>query len=340
MLETDSSSSALSNAALSSAKEVDGESEKFMTKSLDRPLLSSQIKATDGMEVVEADEEEKSHLSDKLLMSVEKAQKTSSELLEDLRMRRVKARVKDASAALDAALGNMAERNGRKTKIESSTGSKITGGGRRAPPSIVSSSSSSSARSKVRDSSNTNTTADVVLQEPTTKEDVVVISPTAPERLFERHKKSVAARASAASTSGKILARTSSSPAESMKDHKHYPKRTTLIKSSSSTTKLLQRSDRYSRPVTLSSSRSTQQQSKENLPNSGTTRGQQQQLQQGEDADTTLKRKKKVTVPKPFTFTSRRKAKATPKHIRNQRDALRRRRAREQGKGTRQTRFF
>merc|ERR1712028_86198 len=125
-----------------------------------------------------------------------------------------------------------------------------------------------------------------------------------------------------------------------MKDHKHYPKRTTLIKSSSSTTKLLQRSDRYSRPVTLSSSRSTQQQSKENLPNSGTTRGQQQQLQQGEDSDSTLKRKKKVTVPKPFTFTSRRKAKATPKHIRNQRDALRRRRAREQGKGTRQTRFF
>ena len=76
--------------------------------------------------------------------------------------------------------------------------------------------------------------------------------------------------------------------------------------------------------------------SKENLSNV-MARGQEQQ---GEEAADAKRAKKRLTVPKPFTFTSRRKAKATPKHIRNQRDALARRRAREQGKGTRQTRFF
>jgi hypothetical protein len=76
--------------------------------------------------VVEAEEAEDS-LPNKLLMSVEKAQRTSSDLLEDLRIRRVKARVKDASAALDAALATSA----------TSATSKSTGGGRRAPPSII-----------------------------------------------------------------------------------------------------------------------------------------------------------------------------------------------------------
>eukprot|EP00946_MAST-07B_sp_MAST-7B-sp1_P003332 g3332.t1 len=51
-------------------------------------------------------------------------------------------------------------------------------------------------------------------------------------------------------------------------------------------------------------------------------------------------RSKKTTVPKPFTFTSRRKQRSTPKHIRFQREALARRAEREAKRGTRRTQFF
>merc|ERR1712028_42656 len=116
-----------------------------------------------------------------------------------------------------------------------------------------------------------------------------------------------------------------------------------FVKSNSSTTTRLERvgttrstrgtrnnrREPNERPSTTSNTISYAKYSKENLPNTGSN-----------DETTKSRIKKRATVPRPFTFTSRRKAKATPKHIRNQRDALARRRAREQGKGTRQTRFF
>merc|ERR1712028_316332 len=106
-----------------------------------------------------------------------------------------------------------------------------------------------------------------------------------------------------------------------------------FVKSNSSTTTRLERAgttrstrgtrsnrrEPNERPSTTSNTISYAKYSKENLPNTGTN-----------DETTKSRIKKRATVPRPFTFTSRRK----------QRDALARRRAREQGKGTRQTRFF
>jgi len=250
-------------------------------------------------------------LPDKLLMSVEIAQKTSSDLLEDLRMRRVKqevkARVKDASAALDAALAT-------------------------SKPALSSSASASFETIKSSTSSSLTKTAAGTTAAKTSN------------RLFDRaNKKSVAARASAASdaasgTNGGMLARTVSSPADisaNMNKLNEFSRQSRATSSSSSSSKLLfNRSDRYDkRPFSSSSSyaatRDARNHHKENVPNADDER-----------KAPVRRTKKRTTVPKPFTFTSRRKAKATPKHIRNQREALARRKAREQGRGTRQTRFF
>merc|ERR1711924_434883 len=99
--------------------------------------------------------------------------------------------------------------------------------------------------------------------------------------------------------------------------------------SSSDSSFSLDRSHRYGNT-------STYARSKENMPN-------QDETSSSADTETTERRVariKKATVPRPFTFTSRRKQRSTPKHIRFQREALARRAEREANKGTRRTRFF
>jgi hypothetical protein len=99
--------------------------------------------------------------------------------------------------------------------------------------------------------------------------------------------------------------------------------------SSSDSSFSLDRSHRYGNT-------STYARSKENMPN-------QDETSSGTDTETAERRVariKKATVPRPFTFTSRRKQRSTPKHIRFQREALARRAEREANKGTRRTRFF
>lgn len=96
--------------------------------------------------------------------------------------------------------------------------------------------------------------------------------------------------------------------------------------SSSDSNVRLERSHRYG-------TASSNARSKENMPN-------QDVDNISADADKRAARNKNATVPRPFTFTSRRKQRSTPKHIRFQREALARRAEREANKGTRRTRFF
>ena len=79
--------------------------------------------------------------------------------------------------------------------------------------------------------------------------------------------------------------------------------------------------------------------------NDALSRAKENTLNQGTNVGNEAKakregRSRKTTVPKPFTFTSRRKQRSTPKHIRFQREALARRAEREAKRGTRRTQFF
>ena len=298
-------------------------------------------------------------LSDKLLGAVEKAQRDSSDLLEDLRMRRevksVKARVTAASAALDAALATSKIKNSEtdRSDISSTTVSNIapqdrlferannrkTVTGRTSAASHISSTKGGLARTvsspaKInsdyfvsKDNKQKNQTNNMKDEEPRLNRTTSNI--TSKDNMSINNSTTSSSRASAVvgTTSSRFVKSNSSTSTRLFDRSDRYAKTNS---STSTGTSLSKARTNRTRPSTVAIVGGTGRTSKENVAN-----------RNDETSTAPLRRvKKKVTVPRPFTFTSRRKTRATPKHIRNQRDALARRRAREQGKGTRQTRFF
>ena len=320
-------------------------------------------------------------LPSNLLESVEKAQKTSTDLLEEMRRRRVKVQVRAASAALDAALAHSASliEEPKQEPISrdsiSQLGSTIEVGPKSPRKRSGPRPGTSGPLPLPGESSNLDQFADntsVAIgtkspkkrQQPKSREDSnklhgvgafdfdessvvrtrsgalklanVASSPTIGKKVSEKAREAVFKAGKRPMTTNSVITESSTGP-EKYKKHSYNKKGTSdqgEKKPPHERAHIFRRRTMgiEHRGIKNSSSDShiglQQSRSKENMPN-------QDAVESG-----SKRVRKKTTVPQPFTFTSRRKQRSTPKHIRFQREALARRAEREASKGTRKTRFY